>query len=336
LTEMVALESTPGTVEQALYTWSKSNLSGGRGRGFTAVSPGLREEIDWLTGLDLSGIQDFEPDISESEGYAGWQQLVSTGTFVAGGLRVVYRKISSAGSDAVERNRSAVHMLLGRVEDLDLASVADDDLNWLTAEDCPLDRPPRLQSLSLDELRPRRADHECAVRDEEALLILRHLASSPYELRTEFDASTFEPTSFIANLLAAIPTRLWGGIQLDWRVGRDGPMARVGIVESNCCPPSAGRTEKVGLVSCDLHRKVDAALAGLPSSQRRWSSFAAIAMTIPPRKPPPVLHSVDPPGAWRPVGGSASERLKETIGMASAFPAGAATGPWQVSRPSGH
>jgi hypothetical protein len=315
-------EIASGTVEQALHTWSKRPLSGGRGQGFTAVSEGLRHEIGWLAALDLSGITEFEPGVGESEGFPDWQEMLSIGTLSAGTLRIVYRKIASAGSDAVERNRSAIHMLFGRSVDLDFASVGDDDPHWLAADDCPLDRPPRLEPIAAGDLRARQAQHDCEILDPYGRELLEQLVRPPYVLRAEFAANTAEPANFVICLLAAVPTQLWDSIGLDWRIGRRGPIVQVAMTDSEPSPLSLDRAEKAGLSACELHRNVDLVLSRLPISQRGWNTFSVIVREAP--RGSRVVDDLDPSrGKARDqkIVGPVRAQLNATIGAAIGDPA---------------
>ncbi len=265
----------PGHVEQAIYTWSKHNLTNGKGQGITEVSPGLRNAISWLGSLDLHRFRAFpEGTMSESDGYEGWKDLVTVGALPVGDLTVVYRKISSAGKDGVGRNRFVTHMLVANANEVDLSSIAADDPRWLTAEECPLDKPPKLDTLKIDELTPRRAAHACPNFDSGARELFERVTASPGELRQAGKAKPLELTSA---LLAAIPTALWPRIDLTWWVGDEGPVYRFVLVEEGARLDfdTADRVRRAGLLGCTLHSFVDEIWAGLGPGDRTWEGFAA-------------------------------------------------------------
>lgn len=318
-------EIAPGQVEQALYTWSSSNLSGEKGQGFTAASPALRERIEWLTALDLSAIAEFEPGVTESKGFSGWRKMTSVGVFDADPYRVVYRKIASVGKDGFDRNRSAIHLLIARAEDLDFASISDDDPYWLGAKDCPLDRPPQLEALDLACLRPRQAAHECAEFDATALELLRGLTPPPYVFEAELGAAPEALGRFANALLTAVPTQLWSAITLDCRVGSRGPIARVEVADTAVGPTAVGRAVQVGLGSCELHRMADRTFDSLPPSMRTWTSFAAVASGVPAPVDP---HQLAPERKRQ-------DQRPAALGGAPAAIVGAATatGDWDRERP---
>jgi hypothetical protein len=271
---MAAPAVSPGLVEQAIFTWSKHNLGGGRGLGIGEVSPGLRTHVSWLGSLDLNSLRPFDETLdSEADGYKGWEELSAVGAFPAGKLTVVYRKIASAGFDGAGRNRFLVHLLIGRSGDFDLGSIADDDPHWLRAEQCPLNRLPKLRTLRVTELRSRAAAHDCSALDRDARTLLEQLIREPNGLTCA--AGSSPPAT---RLLAAVPTALWGQIRLGWWVGREGPVARVGPIGATAATAkvTADRTSRAGLDDCAFHSRVDEVWAGIPAAERSWPAFARV------------------------------------------------------------
>ncbi len=295
-----------GRIEQAIYSWSKHNLSGSGGQGFTEVSPGLRDEVPWLEGLDLRRLRPFdEALVAQADGYEGWKRLVTIGAMSAGELTVVYRKIASAGSDRAKRNRFVSHLLVGNAAEFDLSSIARDDPHWLGAEEIPLDKPPKLSSLKIDDLTPRGAGHDCAVCDAVAREFLQRLISEPDGLHAAKSFPVAEPASV---LLTAVPTALWPFIDLTWWVGSEGPVFVAGAAGR----PDAGaastvaRAGRAGLSDCAFHARVDQLWDGLAPSERSWEGFVtAFAAT----------RAARPKGA-APTPGSPREELMATIAAA--------------------
>jgi len=274
-----------GLVEQAIFTWSTSNLGSGSGQGIGEVSPGLSEHVPWLDSLDLDLLRPFSGEFAGGDdGYEGWEKLVAVGSLPVGELTVVFRSLASAGRDASGRNRFLVHLLVGRGDELDMGSVAVDDARWLTAEQCPLDRLPRLSTLKVSDLTPHRANHDCSKLDDEARELLKSLLESPA------GAVRLQPSeaSFTTTLLAAIPTALWGRLRVGWSVGTEAPVVSVGpIAEGNATVPLQPKVRLAGLESCALHREVDQIWDEIPAAERVWSSFArAYAVKLGYRRSP--------------------------------------------------
>jgi hypothetical protein len=263
-----------GTVEQAIFTWSKVNLDGHKGQGFGAVSAGLTDSLGWLQAIDSSHWKLADESLSHgAERYEGWTQFVATGAFQAEGVSFVYRKIASVGVDGHQRNRSLIHMLVGRPGELDLAAVSDDDVHWLGAEDCPLDELPDLGNLHITQLTPRSMPHDCAVRDPAAEVLREGLMAATTTLVIGLDEPIILPAEAITALLIAVPTALWPNIELDWYVGPLGPIAKIGLPD-RLSPRADDRTPVSGLVGCELHRLADELWNEMIAHQRTWRSFA--------------------------------------------------------------
>ena len=272
---MGAPKVSPGLVEQAVFTWSKHNLGGGRGLGVGEVSAGLRSHVAWLGSLDLNSLRPFDDSLgSETDGYEGWEEMAAVGSFPAAGLTVVYRTIASAGLDGAGRNRFLVHLLVGRAGELDLGRVGDDDPHWLRAEQCPLNELPKLATLELNELIPRVVSHECAGFDDDVQKLLRRLISTPDGLTSKEAPGSSQLT---AKLLAAIPTELWGQIRLGWSVGSEGPVAKLGSLGAGEVDTAErSGVAGVGLDECAFHSRVDRIWAEIPAGERSWPVFTRV------------------------------------------------------------
>lgn len=262
-----------GTAEQAIFTWSKVNLDGRKGQGFGAVSAGLKDSLGWLQTLDSSHWKIVDESLSGgSERYEDWTQLVATGAFQAEGVSLVYRKIASAGVDGHQRNRSLVHILVGRPDDLDLAVISDDDVHWLGTEDCPLDGLPDLPRLSISDFTPRSMEHVCAERDAAADALRESLIAAATTVVVGQSEPIGQPAEVITALLIGVPTALWPNIELDWYVGPHGPIARIGLPDRPS-PRSVDRLGVTGLFGCELHRVADELWNEMITHQRTWKGF---------------------------------------------------------------
>ncbi len=272
----------PGTVEQATYTWTRQTITGQPGEGFEVVSPGLRASIPWLQSLDTSMFRILADDVRhESEAYAAWREFTAVCTACVGPLNVVYRKIASAGTDAVRRNRSLVHILVGAAAELNLATVSDSDPRWLTAHDSPPDRPPQLESFAAAELTTRSAAHECDELDEHAAELLEQLVTTPGGLR--MSGCRVRPDRFVTALLVAVPSPLWRSLEVNWFVGVEGPVVEARVRDA---PDRTGGHQDTGMTSCRLHGDVERTWAGLSPQRRTWAGFGRAQLT----RGPVVVH----------------------------------------------
>ena len=271
---MIAPDVQAGLVEQAIHAWATVGV-GGKGQGFTALSPGMRNSRSWLSSLDPACLRIFEPGLDASDAYPDWQRLVAVGAAASGETRVLYRKVAKAGYDASNRPQPMVHMLIGRAADIDLSGVTAADPHWLGAEDYSPDQPPRLEALRLDSLRPFDASHDCTNLDADALAILEELVTPPHRARRELDPDDAAPTRFVRLLLAAVPSPFWGRIELDWAVGRNGPVATVKIAELSTPTGVDGADKRARLTSCALHARVGELLNSLDGGRANWGGFSA-------------------------------------------------------------
>jgi len=286
---VIAPNVQTGLVEQAIHAWATVGV-GGRGQGFTALSPGLRNNRSWLSSLDPACLRIFEPGLDASDAYPDWQRLVAVGAAVSGEARVLYRKVARAGYDASNRPQPMVHMLIGRAADIDLSRVTAADPHWLGAEDYSPDRPPRLEALRLDSLKPFDASHNCANFDADAMAILDELVTPPHRARRELDPDHAAPTKFVRLLLAAVPSPFWGRIELDWAVGRNGPVATAKIAELSLPTAVDGAAKRTRLTSCALHARVGELLNSLDGARANWGGFSAAV-----RSPTPASSSPTKP-----------------------------------------
>lgn len=261
-----------GTIEQATYTWTKQTIAGQQGEGFEVVSPGLRASIPWLQSLDTAPFRIMDVPRHESEAYPEWKAFTAVCSGSRGELSLVYRKIASAGTDAATRTRSLVHLLVGRLEDLDLSVVAEDDPRWLTAEASPPGRPPQLEAFDVAELSPRSGEHTCDVSDEHAAELLERLATSPGGVRV--DSRQANPRELSTALLVAIPSALWPALSVAWFVGPDGPVADIDVGSATVAETLPTRAARPAISECALHLEVERVWAALPADQRRWPDFA--------------------------------------------------------------
>jgi hypothetical protein len=262
-----------GEVEQAVHAWTKVGVKG-KGQGFAGQSPGLRNSIGWLSSLDSACLRVFENGIDASEAYPGWESLVAVGAITSGDTRVIYRKTAKVGYDASNRPQPMVHMLVGRAEEFDLAAISALDSHWLTEESYSPDRIPRLETLSLSSFEPLVAGHDCEDDDADVRGILEELLSPAHTVRRELEADPAAPTRFINKLLAAVPTGLWGSIELAWTVGQNGPVATAKATTYSAAPAVDGRAGRAGLASCALHAQIDELLSGLGDGRRSWLGFS--------------------------------------------------------------
>ncbi len=272
---MPAPEIEPGVIEQAIYAWSKSDVNGRRGQGFAAISPGLQNSVDWLNVLDLDCFQPLDGSLqgSEAQAYTGWKEQITVGSFQAKKLNLVYRKMPSAGHDDRTRNRFVIHVMIGRRDEFGLGAVSDDDPHWFGPEHCALDNLPELSSLSLSALTPLKREHDCKLVDRQACEILERWSLANGRLKEDWPLST--PTSALTtSLLTLVPTPLWNGIELDWRIGPKGPIAYAAI-----SPGPSATSEPIqsmnatGIGECPLHKESDRTWRGLPAQTRSWQAF---------------------------------------------------------------
>ena len=69
-----APEISRGSVEQAIFTWSTHNLTGGPGQSFGAASPKLADAVSWLAGLDRKRFARLDPTVGvQQDAYADWR-----------------------------------------------------------------------------------------------------------------------------------------------------------------------------------------------------------------------------------------------------------------------
>lgn len=257
-------------VEQAIYTWSKVTLSGRKGQGFGAVSPGLMDSVTWLESQDLHRFQPLDRFLtSESAAYPGWREQVTLGCFAVGDLSFLYRKIPHAGRDGARRNRFVVHLLIGRREDLNLSTVAHDDPHWLTADQCPLNMLPGLSALALDEFRPV-GPHDCSTDDDPARALLRELVDGGGTMRREF-APPAPSQRLVSRVLTAVPAALWPSVELDWAVGAKGPVVSMRVIDGAV---AMGVASDPRTLACPLHAEVEEIWQRVGSGRRSWGGFA--------------------------------------------------------------
>jgi len=287
----------PGSLEQAVYTWSSRNFNNVRGQGIAEVSPGLGGAVRWLESLDLSRFRPFAPGhTSEATGYPGWKELVTVGSMALGRHTVVYRKIASAGEDGAGRNRFVTQILVGAAADLSLAAIADDDACWLSAAECPLDKIPKLSPVDASALTPRTAAHDCAEVDAAARAMLEDLIADPGRPRSAADLG---PPGPAALLLTAVPSALWSAIDLTWWVGPDGPVIAAGVGDQTLPQeaPAPATIERSQLHDCELHHEIEEVWGWLTGERRDWKNFAAAYSGRSGRKPPIASQVGDLPAA---------------------------------------
>lgn len=324
----------PGQIEQAIFTWSTRNpVTGVMGQSFGAVSAGLKGRGAWLQAIDTSVLQARGNSLGNwSQAYPEWRQFNATcTTTLLGGLVAVYRKIADAGTDPNGRVRSLAHCLIGAQDSLHLASVDPGDTHWLTAEDCPLDNLPKLQSLRSADLRPRRVGaggHTCEYDDDASRQYLKLLIDGRGTMTLDGELALVG--RFVEDaLLTALPVDLWRAIRNDWFVTEQGPVCHVSVA------PEMGRRSGVaeqrqslaaaGLSGCSLHEQVERAWAS-SSGKDAWLTLSAIGRKTPPERPTAKVLASAPASASSNIAVDSPRRLVEELVSRST---GATT--WTVS-----
>jgi hypothetical protein len=280
----------PGVVEQAIYTWSTVNLGGVKGVGFGAVSPGLRSDDRWLRWLEAWPSRKFEPfsaNVSPRDAFSGWRGAITHGAFAFLDWNVVFRKIPYAGEDGSGRDRFVVHALFGRREDLDLSRVASDAAIWRDAEQFPLDRLPRLETVSVSDLEPRSLEHADDVEDPQAKTLLTLLREgNGRTVLGGVPASEVDAALRAAHI--AVPTTLWPDLEVVCYVGRDGIDVEIAVDQGRVGVSS--RSAKSALAGCRFHREVDAKW----NRSSSWRDFlAAPAKFVAARSPDDLEAAAD-------------------------------------------
>lgn len=261
---------TKGTVEQAIFTWSSRNIDGRNGQGFGAATAELKRGLAWLRAIDNFHFSVRDPRGSNAIRASGLQ---ATGVFRVGDLNIVYRKEADAGLDARGRPRSLAHVMVGRADEFDIATLDEEAEQWLAADECPLDGLPPLERLDLAAFVPRDVRHVCREHDPDAEALLRSIMPGHAYSRIAPEVGG-APRSFASRLLTALPARLWPEVEFDWFAGQDGHTAylRIGSARPDG-PGIQERVHAVGLSDCVLHRRVEEAWAGLPQASRTWARF---------------------------------------------------------------
>lgn len=270
-----------GQIEQAIFTWGSRNIGGDRGQGFGSVSAPLLQHTDWLESLDVSRFQLLGPNLTvAADGYAGWSKQFSyVGRGREGNVGLLYRKMADGGTDASGRPRHVVHILFGHSTDLDFSSTMTiDDKVWLSAEDCPLDDLPRLESLQLaDLIVPFDMSHQCTDFDENAARRREQVPSGAGADKSVW-LLTAEASLCSRQILAATPCCTWPFWEFDHFVG---PTAPEGRLKFSLPKEIGGRNPSdapylsylPGLQDCALHTYVRQYWAGRSLDSASWGQF---------------------------------------------------------------
>jgi hypothetical protein len=206
---------TPGRAEQAIYTWSSQRITGGRGEGFGAASPGLGAYIQWLRDFDSKRLQITPPGNDIADSVWASSGFVGYGRFLHSGLAVAYKKMASAGLDEVQRPRFAVHLVIANPEDLDyLWCFHQGEQIFFDASELPLDGLPSLGPLDLEPLGAWLEERSA----EDWIALAKARASSAAAMLLFSDPSTHDGALeqdelAVAHLLH--PPSLWQGLEVD-------------------------------------------------------------------------------------------------------------------------
>lgn len=175
---------TEGQVAQAVYTWSKSNVDGSSGIGFSAISGLLTQSTDWLHRLqpDAFKLNLDEPGLTEEEAAARYQARANfgaVGRFDVDGVGVIYSKTADGAVDAKGRPQPVVHAIMGRPADLDVAQIGRIRVSFWRSQVTEDELNVQLPDLSLSDLvdaAPQSAD--CAGEHTGAKEFLRRLRAA--------------------------------------------------------------------------------------------------------------------------------------------------------------
>lgn len=313
---MSSPDLAPGTIEQVIYTWSEINRGGGKGLGFGAVSPGLASHVGWLNSWPKRNFDLLVEGTSRSDTFEGWHDVVTEGAFGIDDYNIVYRKMSDGGVDSVGRDRFVVHALVGRRDDIDLARVSADCDVWLSAQDCPLNDLPALDSLSTGDLQPRVlvSGEEDEEEDDHALRLIEKFSANAGDLVLGQERpETLD--RLVSVLHIAVPTALWPDLEMTTLLARRGleVTATVRQRPETRAQSTSARRESSGMGTSNLHRIVDQQWT--LAAGTTWEGFVA---DLPKRLKTRSLASPAGTGSARPSG-SADPRESFRLSVAAAL-----------------
>jgi hypothetical protein len=269
-----------GEIEQAIYTWSSRTVSGTRGHGFGAVSPGLIDFVPWLESIGSRHFELLNRDLhNSSEAYDGWREFVGVGFFRLGEIAVAYRKYADGGEDPMSRPRHTVHLLVGARDEIDIQfALCLSDSQWLKPEDCRLDRLPVLETLSVGDIDfdYSKLRHDCAEVDEGGEVLVDELVSAQAEER-ELRVDQLDLQTFCVQLLATVPVACLRTLDVDSYVGREGPVSLLrtrphsGAIDMASVSHSEGVRD--GLSNCRLFRNYSRLWSPRLDSRDPWPAY---------------------------------------------------------------
>lgn len=287
-------------IEQAVFAWTNRTITNARGQGFAAVSDGLTQATSWLQSLDETHFELLDQSInSRSRAYEGWRSFSSVGYFRDGEIGIAYRKMANGGVDGSKRPRHVVHLLMGLASEVNISmALLLDERHWLRAEDCPIDMPLRLHSLSRSMLQWNLAPvrHKCDHVDRIAngLLqdVLNQKAGEWIQLRPE------EVATLAASIHITMPDVCRQTLELDTFVGMNGPVGYLRIADVDASWDANAGVGAVGedaslrtaleakLTSCVLHKELSPIWPLVPSDGRAWHVYGAQIRAMRSGKPP--------------------------------------------------
>jgi hypothetical protein len=212
----------PGTVGQALYTWSNSTIAGSSGVGFVEISPALSGSIEWLRRLQP---QAFRVHLETSlVPYDHTEQKFSyVGRICRNGCQIVFCKTDRAHRDDKGRDHSLVHALFSVDPGFDLSSVVripssvwitgSAGHNWPSLSDMTGKEVGMFRS-GEHRVTPTDPDHDCDHDDHRAKAILQEFADSTRDSKRAAVLTTWYP-ELNYDLLRIIPESLWSYAELE-------------------------------------------------------------------------------------------------------------------------
>jgi hypothetical protein len=313
------LQVPRGSIEQVIYTWARETLGGVKGLGFAQTSPTLRDHYAWLKSWPADRFEVVPSQADENAAFSGWRDAISHGAFAVDDYNVVYRKIPSVGTDDVGRPRFVVHALVGHRDEISLARVASTFSRWLTADRCPLNRLPQLESIDSRDLEERPLQHP-EEEDAAARELLRMLAEEHGRLRLA-NQSPNGLDDLIRHVHLALPTALWPDVELTCFAGSTGFDVTVQIASSR--PPIENANgNDAQLTRCQLHEAVETTWKRATG----WPDFLSTFKTA------PIRHRSDSISTSSAATAAPSTASPREI-LRSAVAAAAGTAQWSFDEP---
>lgn len=179
-------------VAQAIYTWSRILIDGSRGIGFSALSPSLRNSVDWLSRLQMPEFNLFPSHIiSTPTLYRARKGFSEVGRTVRGETGIIYCKTANGVVDPAGRQHPVIHALFAEASALGLLCLSRiRESFWIRQIANAPGGGLNLQDIVISDIYSTRGSitkHVCPRDHQAALDLLRLIAQRRIELEGDIE-----------------------------------------------------------------------------------------------------------------------------------------------------